>query len=1084
MHPPRFVCQLIVLLTLLCLFVPPAFSSQGAASSPPSALGKVSLSTEEQAFLIAHPVIRLGVGEDWTPYVIRRPSGELEGFEVDLLQRISTATGAKIQLVAGPWKETVEKAERRELDGLALTVTNQDRAASFLFSSVYLTNYPVFVVSDDNRQSFNSLDDFRGKTVAILAGNKFYRSLLSAYPEITVLEKTSETEALRMVMEGKATAAIIASTMYEDYFKKFARTIRIGYVATDKPLNLVYSTRKDWPELVTIINKGLAALPVDEFNKIYSRWFGMQPPIVGETSNKPDFSAAEQAWLAQKHVVRVHIGNYMPYYSFTAEKGVRGISVDYLNMVAERAGFKIDYVPGYTWSQALQDIRQHHNFDILPAAYITPERTEYLTFTNEYLKSPSVIFTRNDSLFVDSIADLAEKTVVLERDYATVQWLAEGFPAVKQLIRETTDEALHALAAGEADAYIGSLAVATYIARTKGLDNLMVAAPSPFGSDNQAMAVRNDWPELAKIIDKTLATFTPAEHEAIIARWVPPIHYEYGINRRDVLKWVGMISTILLAIIMVVVIWNKKLAREVAARTLAEDALRRELSFSEILLAQAPMGIRVFDGETGICNKINQAAADIAGGPVEVLLHQSFRELKSWQDAGLTSVAEMVLTDGAARQVEAQMTTSFGRSLWARYFFARFFVEGRPHLMTIGQDISEEKHLEKERRHIEEQMLHVQKLESLGVLAGGIAHDFNNILMVVIGNTDLALMRLAPESPVATHLRQIQIAAKKAAGLAGQMLAYSGRGKFVVEKLDLNRVVEEMMQMLEVSISKKVEIRSNFSQHLPAVEADITQIRQVIMNLVINASEAIGDSSGVITISTGTVDCHRDDLDESWLGHDLSEGLYACLEVADTGCGMAKETITRIYDPFFTTKFTGRGLGMAAVMGIVRGHKGIITVDSEVGSGTTFKVLLPALLTPATLHVDAPPDSSWHGSGQVLLVDDEEAVLAVGKVMLEELGFKVLTASDGLEALALFKEHRATIGQIVMDLTMPRMGGEEAFCLMCQLDPEVKVIMTSGYNEEEISHLFGAKGLAGFIQKPFRLSTLQDALQAVEVKNS
>lgn len=521
---------------------------------------------------------------------------------------------------------------------------------------------------------------------------------------------------------------------------------------------------------------------------------------------------------------------------------------------------------------------------------------------------------------------------------------------------------------------------------------------------------------------------------------------------------------------------------DVSDRRQAEEARAKALEFSEILLDQSPMGIRVFDGETGHCIKINQAAANISGGPVELLMQQNFRELNSWREGGMTSVAEAVLADGISRQVESDMTTSFGRTLSVRYFYARFFVEKRPHLMTIGQDISEEKRLVEEKQRMEEQLLHVQKLESLGVLAGGIAHDFNNILMTVIGNAELALIRLSPESPAVNHLQQILIAASKAADLAGQMLAYSGKGKFVVESLNLNRIIEEMLHMLEVSISKHTQIRFLFNQHLPAVEADATQLRQVIMNLVINASESIGEQNGMISITTGAMDCDRAYLRESWLDDGLSEGQYVYLEITDTGCGMNKETIDRLFEPFFSTKFTGRGLGMAAVLGIVRGHKGAIKIYSEVGKGTTFKVLLPVISGQVALVNDLPPDSSWHGCGQVLLVDDESTVRSVGKLMLEELGFEVLTAANGREALLLFKKHRNTLALVLLDLTMPHMGGEEAFAKMRQLDPAVKVVITSGYNEQEITHLFVGKGLSGFIQKPFRLSALRGVLSAV-VKN-
>ncbi len=325
-------------------------------------------------------------------------------------------------------------------------------------------------------------------------------------------------------------------------------------------------------------------------------------------------------------------------------------------------------------------------------------------------------------------------------------------------------------------------------------------------------------------------------------------------------------------------------------------------------------------------------------------------------------------------------------------------------ILEINNDITEKKRAEEERQKLEQQLLHSQKLESLGVLAGGIAHDFNNILTTIIGNADLALMRINKESPAIGNLHRIEEAAARAADLAKQMLAYSGKGRFVVESLDLNILLEEMLHMLEVSISKKAVLRLNLHKPLPPVEADATQMRQIVMNLVINASEAIGDRSGVIAITTGCMECDRTYLKDVWLDENLSGGLYDYFEIADSGCGMDRETMAKLFDPFFTTKFTGRGLGMAAVLGIVRGHKGAIKVYSEPGKGTSFKILLPASGRPAGIFNGEPRRDDWRGSGTVLLVDDEETIRGIGAEMLKELGFTTVTAVDGRDAVEKFRK--------------------------------------------------------------------------------
>ncbi|MFC1888603.1 nitrogen regulation protein NR(II) [Thermodesulfobacteriota bacterium] len=262
-------------------------------------------------------------------------------------------------------------------------------------------------------------------------------------------------------------------------------------------------------------------------------------------------------------------------------------------------------------------------------------------------------------------------------------------------------------------------------------------------------------------------------------------------------------------------------------------------------------------------------------------------------------------------------------------------------------DITSRKKAEDERRIFEARMQHTQKLEGLGVLAGGIAHDFNNLLMVILGNTDLAKTVLSSVSPALEYLNDIEISSKRAAELCNQMLAYSGKGRFVIKRISLSDVVRDMTLLLEVSISKSMVLKYNFGDNLPDIQADSTQVRQIIMNLIINASEAIGDQSGMITISTGAMHGDAETMTDNYLDDELPEGPYTYLEVADNGCGMDENTRKKVFDPFFTTKFMGRGLGLSAVLGIVRGHKGAIKLFTEQNRGTTFKVMFPALGGPS-----------------------------------------------------------------------------------------------------------------------------------------
>ena len=517
-----------------------------------------------------------------------------------------------------------------------------------------------------------------------------------------------------------------------------------------------------------------------------------------------------------------------------------------------------------------------------------------------------------------------------------------------------------------------------------------------------------------------------------------------------------------------------------------ELGLRESEESQRLIINSTSDGIYGINTE-GLCTFVNDACVKMLGYErTAELLGKNIHELIHHSNAdGTTLPVETCRIHNSFREGNGVAVTD--EVFWRRDG-SSFPVEYSSHpirkdgkivgAVVSWRDVTERKRAEAERLKLDQQLQHTQKLESLGVLAGGIAHDFNNILTAIIGNADLALMRINKESPAVDNLHRIEKAASQAADLAKQMLAYSGKGKFVVESLDMNNLLEEMLHMLKVSISKKAVLRFNLTKLLPPVEADATQMRQIIMNLVINASEAIGDKSGVIAITTGCMDCDRSYLKDVWLDENLVEGLYVYLEIADSGCGMEKETMAKLFDPFFTTKFTGRGLGMAAVLGIVRGHKGAIKVYSEPGKGSSFKILLPASGRPVEIFNCKSDDDNWRGSGTVLLVDDEETVRGIGTEMLKELGFTVVTASDGREGLETFKS-RNDIAFVILDLTMPHMDGEECFRELRRCKTDVKVIISSGYNEHEVTQKFIGKGLAGFIQKPYKLSVMKEVIRSV-----
>lgn len=403
--------------------------------------------------------------------------------------------------------------------------------------------------------------------------------------------------------------------------------------------------------------------------------------------------------------------------------------------------------------------------------------------------------------------------------------------------------------------------------------------------------------------------------------------------------------------------------------------------------------------------------------------------------------------------------------------------DGTRGILALANDITARLRAEEQKFDLERQLLHADKLKSLGVLAGGIAHEYNNILATLIGNLDLAMMDLEPTSPVHASLREAATAARRASNLTQQMLAYSGRGRFSIAPVDLSELVSGMAVLLRASISKKASVRFVLAPELPRIEADAPQLQQVIMNLITNASEALGDRPGLITITTRQRDATNELLAQYHFGQPQPPATFIELEVRDSGCGMDETVRARLFDPFFSTKFTGRGLGMSVVLGVVRGHQGGIQVTSQPGKGTSVSVLLPAaaesVAPAATPPQNAPaPGATGASVDAVLVVEDEATLRLLMERALKRAGFSVLTAEDGETALSLYRQRASEIGCVIVDFTMPKMDGVATLQALRGIRPDVRAILTSGYDVENLDQNSADQGFAAFLRKPFAVEEL------------
>ena len=512
----------------------------------------------------------------------------------------------------------------------------------------------------------------------------------------------------------------------------------------------------------------------------------------------------------------------------------------------------------------------------------------------------------------------------------------------------------------------------------------------------------------------------------------------------------------------------------VISRLRAETSLRQSEATLQGVFRAAPAGIGVVRNRE--LQWVNEHMARMTGYEEEELIGRNSRFLypsqEEFERVGCEKYAR--ISETGTGSVETQWLTKDGQLI--DVYLSSSAIDPDDLLAGVAftaLDITERKRAEEERRNLEARIQHAQKLESLGVLAGGIAHDFNNILHVILGNANLAARNLPEESRARDYLEEVRRSVDRAAGLCSQMLAYAGKGGLTVSLVNLGDVVRDIAKMLEVTISKKATLEIEVEPGLPPIEADASQVRQIVMNLITNASEALGNESGRIELTIASIDLGVEASAAEFPGEDLAAGRYVSLRARDTGEGMDEETQRRMFEPFFTTKFTGRGLGMAAVLGIVRGHRGAIRVESEEGEGSTITVLLPAAAVEAASdEKEGVADEAEQGYGTVLFVDDEPALRHLGEEMLRAVGYDVIQAGDGREAVKLFRQHRDEITAVVLDLTMPEMDGEEAFRVIHGIRPNVPVILCSGFSAEELADRFKAEAPTAFLKKPFTADEL------------
>jgi len=516
--------------------------------------------------------------------------------------------------------------------------------------------------------------------------------------------------------------------------------------------------------------------------------------------------------------------------------------------------------------------------------------------------------------------------------------------------------------------------------------------------------------------------------------------------------------------------------RDITESKVAENRIQKERDFSQAALDSLPGLFYMFD-EQGHFLRWNQNFEKVSGYASEEI--PELTPLAFFDGPDQESITNAIKNCFATGEVVVEAVFLSKNQIKTPCLFTGklFHFDQKPCLIGMGIDISERQRAEEEKKALEQQFHHAQKLDSLGVLAGGIAHDFNNILTVILNHCFMARENLIREQEYKAVFHKIETAGNRAADLCRQMLTYAGKSPMEKMQVNLWLLVDEVVKMLQAAIKKNVTIELDLKRVVPEIKGDTGQIQQIIMNLIINAAEAIGDNNGTIRVALTRILVKVDQTETDVFGTVIQPGGYICLDVSDNGCGMDEETQKRIFEPFFTTKFTGRGLGMSAIHGIVKSHDGALQLTSTPGVGTTFKVFFPVPAASDYARTDPITTAlAEEASGTILLVEDDGTLRVMGEALLEAIGFNTLTAQNGLEALEIYRERGCEIDLILLDLVMPKLGGIETYQELRKISPTVPIIICSGYGVDSVAYFINNDLHTGFVHKPYKPEVLRDVM--------
>jgi len=741
----------------------------------------------------------------------------------------------------------------------------------------------------------------------------------------------------------------------------------------------------------------------------------------------------------------------------------QGITADYVRILNERLGLNMKIVQNLSWAQVIAAALQK-GVDVLPGVVKMPEREKYLNYAEPFIYIDWVIVSHKETPKINSLSDLEGRLTAVSEGSSNQGRLKKQYPGIPLLLQAKTLDSLQSVNEGKAEAAVVELTAATLIMHSYNINSLKIDKHVFQKNDPISFAVRNDWPELVQILNKGLSSITPDERERIRYKWLA-VAIEVGYTIKNVLLIVLSVIAVMGILLAFFLFWNRRLQKEIHEKIKAEQALETSNSLMKIGESIAQLGFFERNWQTGdgqwsegfyrLLGLTKQEA--ISHGEFMKFIHENDRQrvsehiqetlrTKTNMDIGF----QLIQANGNIVNIHGMGINSYDK-------------EGKP-LITRGtfQDISEFKRAEKETKYLQNQLLQVQKMESIGNLAGGIAHDFNNILSSVIGFTELALDDVAKGTPQEDNLQEVYAGGKRARDLVKQILAFARQSDEERKPIQVGFIAKEVLKLIRSTIPTSIKIKKNIESD-SQVMGNASQVHQLFMNLCTNAAHAMEDSGGILEIQL--TDEKYKDSSATLLG--LQAGNYVKIIVSDTGSGISPDIIGSIFEPYFTTKGVGEGTGMglAMVHGIVETYGGKITVVSELGKGTAFSIYLP-VTKKSESYRQSEKETLPSGTERILLVDDELPIVKMSSQVLQRLGYQVTTRTSSFEALELFRSKPDDFDLVITDMTMPNMTGDELAMELIALRSDIPVILCTGYSKKITDEKAAKIGIKVFAFKP------------------